>query len=55
MEFTYYCGEHRNYTAKGCAPSVTGMNGCPIFNPVCPTCLEQLFYVPNGGNVVPAA
>lgn len=47
--FTYYCYRHRSFVAQGPPPSEH------IPNLVCGHCHERLYWVPDGGTVVPRA
>ena len=51
--YTYYCFVHRDQAAVGSPPSHVSSNGCPIFQPACPVCHERMYYVPDGGTVIP--
>lgn len=45
--WTYYCGDHRDQTTLDERPSAT------THRPVCPVCFAGMYWVPDGGTVVP--
>lgn len=53
MDYTYYCEKHRDQTTTAPGPSTRTPTGGFRNGPCCPICLEWMFWVPNGGTVVP--
>jgi hypothetical protein len=49
--FTFYCETHRSEVRTGPSPSEVA-EGRPLA-PVCPQCFRTMFWVSNGGTVVP--
>lgn len=52
-EFTYYCGEHRDQVTTAAGPSTPHRAGGFVAPPCCPICYEPMYWVPNGGTVIP--
>lgn len=49
--FTFYCGTHRDQVKHG--PSPNSVKPGAALAPSCPVCFQTMFWVPNGGTVVP--
>ena len=49
--FTFYCGTHRDQVKHG--PSPNSAKPGMALAPACPVCFHTMFWVPNGGTVVP--
>lgn len=49
--FTFYCDVHFWEVKLGPSPSEAAP-GKPLA-PACPTCFQRMYWVPNGGTVIP--
>ena len=49
--FTFYCDVHFWEVKQGPPPGCRSRGNA--LSPVCPTCFRYMFWVPNGGTVVP--
>ena len=51
--FTYYCWDHRDMVAFGPSPNTRHKSGGWVIPPSCPVCQQSMYWVPDGGTVVP--
>jgi hypothetical protein len=53
QRFTFYCEDHREQVKLGPSPNDAAPGHA--IAPCCPVCYRMMFWVPNGGTVVPPA